>query len=731
MHRGMIVLVISGILAGYLSAADDPFDFSSPLDTRTTRTAQYFSRSNETAAAETAGSSVGPGSRPSTAQLLEGSTDGEDARREPSVRFGNAATQTRTAAPRAAAASQHSPQQTLRRFDEFLKARDVVSAEYTESSSQPKPQVRQVQLEVEDDLPAFGDLDGEPAPVQPPVQPPRTSDAWLLSNPAASSGGRLTDPISTAPRGEPALNSDPEFNSKPQSDPEFNPGLFTGHAIRPEPQDVAPANRAPNIHEFEASSAVEATPAPFVRTQSASRTVSAADEDGSPAAVQSTWKLLDPLNVGQQCRAELVVTNTGSAPAERISLEVRVPETVRVVTASPEPVEQVAFLGWKIPQLAGGESQAIQVVFVTSQAGPLDLATYVRHTSARVDAYTVTEPKLELALSGPEQVQVGEPASQTLVVKNPGTGTATNVTIDALIPSGLEHATGEHLQMDIGSLNPGEVRSVRLVMAAVSGGSHIVQVEARADAGIVRTAAAEVNVIAPSLRTAIAGPSLRYLGREAEYTIRVLNDGSASTDFVQVNHRIPEGFEFVRANRGATFDANTRVLNWYVGRLESGESLDLSLALLPKVAGEYTHLVRATSETGAQADAQVNTRVQGAASLVLKVTDLDDPVEVETETAYEVTITNEGTASAHDVGLTCELPQGVAFLKAEGPSENRLQDGFVGFRPVTELAPGESLTFRVFVKGSVAGDKRFRCRLSSEALQQPLFAEELTKFYSE
>src|SRR5690606_32054416 len=127
------------------------------------------------------------------------------------------------------------------------------------------------------------------------------------------------------------------------------------------------------------------------------------------------------------------------------------------------------------------------------------------------------------------------------------------VTIDALIPSGLEHATGEHLQMDIGSLNPGEVRSVRLVMAAVAGGNQIVQVEARADAGIVRTAAAEVNVIAPSLRTAIAGPSLRYLGREAEYTIRVLNDGSASTDFVQVNHRIPEGFEFVRATRGATF----------------------------------------------------------------------------------------------------------------------------------------------------------------------------------
>jgi len=113
------------------------------------------------------------------------------------------------------------------------------------------------------------------------------------------------------------------------------------------------------------------------------------------------------------------------------------------------------------------------------------------------------------------------------------------------------------------------------------------------------------------------------------------------------------------------------------------------------------------------------------------VADLDDPVEVETETAYEITVTNEGTAAAQDVGLTCELPQGLAFLNAEGPAEHKLQNEFLGFRPVAELAPGKAITYRVFVKGAVAGDQRFRCRLTSQSLQQPLFTEELTKFYSE
>jgi uncharacterized repeat protein (TIGR01451 family) len=716
MHRCMILLAVSGILVGHLSAADDPFDFSSPLQSRTTRTAQYFARTTAADAAASAEPAGKTASAPSgtAARLLEGSTGSPAAAQQPAVRFGQRSTLTTGTKPVATSPTPapRDPRETLQRFDEFLKTRDVVSAEYTEAADQPASQIRQIQAT--EDLPAFGDLDGNPFAAQPAAQPATDrADAvhgLLLGDPRNAAGGRLTDPIPTTP----------------------------GIDVAAPAQEFPTAE--PALSDFEASTIVEpglsidrttTATVPAATTMSVRRAQTADDTQAAPAAIRTNWTLLDPLNVGQQCRAELVVTNAGAIPAERVSLEVRVPESIQVLQASPEPVEQVAFLGWKIPALAAGESMTIQLVLQTTQAGPLDLATYVRHTTAQVNSYTVTEPQLELAVSGPESVHVGEPASQTLVIKNPGSGTATNVTIDALIPAGLEHATGEHLQMDIGSLNPGEVRSVRLVMAAVAGGNHIVQVEAKADSGLVRTAAAEVSVIAPSLQAGISGPSLRYLGREAEYTLRVHNDGSAATDFVQVNHRIPEGFEFVRANRGATFDANTRVLNWYVGRLESGESLDLSLALLPTAAGEFIHLVRATSEMGAHSDAQLTTRVQGAASLVVKVADLDDPVEVETETAYEITVTNEGTAAAQDVGLTCELPQGLAFLKAEGPADHKLQNEFIGFRPVTELAPGKSLNYRVFVKGAVAGDQRFRCRLTSESLKQPLFTEELTKFYAE
>src|SRR5690606_26164732 len=142
---------------------------------------------------------------------------------------------------------------------------------------------------------------------------------------------------------------------------------------------------------------------------------------------ETSWKISGTLNVGQPARGQLTVTNTGESSAHRVSLEVRVPSTVRVLAADPEPVERSAFLGWKLVELKGGESVTIAVQFQCQQPGPLQFATLVRHTTAHQESFTVVEPKLELAVSGPQKVHVGEPASQTILVKNPGTGVATNV----------------------------------------------------------------------------------------------------------------------------------------------------------------------------------------------------------------------------------------------------------------------------------------------------------------
>ena len=68
--------------------------------------------------------------------------------------------------------------------------------------------------------------------------------------------------------------------------------------------------------------------------------------------------------------------------------------------------------------------------------------------------------------------------------------------------------------------------------------------------------------------------------------------------------------------------------------------------------GEFVHQVSAISEQGGNTASQISTRVEKMASLLLKIVDLDDPVEVGCETAYEFRIRNDGARSAKNVGLS-------------------------------------------------------------------------------
>jgi uncharacterized repeat protein (TIGR01451 family) len=137
------------------------------------------------------------------------------------------------------------------------------------------------------------------------------------------------------------------------------------------------------------------------------------------------------------------------------------------------------------------------------------------------------------------------------------------------------------------------------------------------------------------------------------------------------------------------------------------------------------------SEHGAVVEARAETKIEGTALLVLEVADVDDPVEIGRETAYEIRVSNEGSKAASNVGLSIELPQGMTLVEAAGPSEHIAESGLVVFRSLPELPPGQTATFLVHIKGSQAGNQRIRARLVSDSIQEPLTEEEITRFYAE
>ena len=597
---------------------------------------------------------------------------------------------------------------------------DVVASDFQPTPvRKPAPAVKPVRTEAlkspRTEAPAVARQTPQPPAVRTPVAV-RTPAAKLPV--AKATNSRLITPINVVADSEEIAPTE-EITPASASVPEA--------VAAPAKSRLTVTRNTPRSTEKPVVVAAETTD--LASTYSAPVSKSTAKVSQSPT-VTVEWRSTGAVTVGQESTCDLVVKNSGSATAQDVEVEASFPKNVRLVSASPKP-ESATDLVWEFDEIAAGEEKIVHVNFVPVERGEVAASANVRFTGAASTSFAVTEPLLSIKLEGSSEVMVGENASQTLMISNPGTGTAANVKVEALIPAGLEHTRGEKLTMELGNLAPGENRPIRLALTAVAGGRQVIDVHATADNGLVQSAASEVTVIAPSLATSIEGPSLRYLGRHATYTLHVSNDGAAATDNVRVMHKVPEGFEYVSAERGAQYDPQNRMLNWFVGRLDRGEEAQVAVVLNAKSIGEFTHFVRATSEHGAISDTEVTTRIEGAASRVVDVLDLDDPVEVGVETAYEIRVKNEGTAPAQNVGLTCELPAGMEFLTASGSSSHANEKELVVFQPVADVPAGKTLTYTVKVKGTLSGNMRFRTKVSSDSLAEPLASEEMTKIYGE
>ena len=565
--------------------------------------------------------------------------------------------------------------------------------------------------------------------------------ASVSAEPAAEAKSRLSASTDANETDSTAGVVSADFRQKPTNKIRVRPAsaeqLAAPVAEVKEPAAVTPAAKTSRV-SIVSDHTPRTTPSALNRSTRAMTTATtdraafsqASATSGTPS-VSVEWVKQGEITVGQECSCNLLVKNTGKISARAVVVDATFPSSVRLTQTNPEPAVFADHLEWSIPELAAGEERTIHISMIPSQRGDLATTAHVRFTGTAASVFKVAEPLLKVTTTAPNEVIIGDPLVQTVTLTNPGTGVAQHVKIQIATPEGLEATRGKNAAIEIGSLNPGESRTMRLSLTAIAGGKQTLSVEATADSGLSESAEATVNVIAPSLSLAMEGPSLRYAGRDARYTLSITNEGQAATNNIRVTHRIPKGFKFVKADKGGTFDADTSSVNWFIGHLEPQQSAQVKLNLQAIELGQFDHQAFVTAEHGVTAKSVATTKVEGSASLVMEIQDLDDPVEIGQETAYEVRISNTGSKAAVNVGLTFELPNGVELVKVEAVTQHLAKSGLILFNDLPQLAPGKTALFRIHVRGTTEGNQRVRARLTSESIEQELISEELTKFYAE
>src|SRR5262249_44691903 len=162
---------------------------------------------------------------------------------------------------------------------------------------------------------------------------------------------------------------------------------------------------------------------------------------------------------------------------------------------------------------------------------------------------------------------------------------------------------------------------------------------------------------------------------------------------------------------GGKYDPAQRTVSWFLGRLEPDQTVQVGCELTATSIGEFTQKISVASDAGARAETTIDTQVDGVASLTMEIVDLDDPVQIGVETAYEIRVKNTGSKAAVNVEVSCDLPSGMELLSAKGPTDAFAEGRSLIFKPVAQLAPGQDSVFRVQVKGLLEGNQRVKARV--------------------
>jgi uncharacterized repeat protein (TIGR01451 family) len=439
----------------------------------------------------------------------------------------------------------------------------------------------------------------------------------------------------------------------------------------------------------------------------------------------------DSYVAGQPFRYTIVVRNTAGAPLTQVRVQEELPAGARCVAVEPQASQDGQRLTWDLGNLEPREERRLSIQVQPAGEGEFQSVASASSMAWSTWRTRITRPQLTVTKKCPATAQVGDKVPFEIVVSNPGSGPANNVIIHDTMPPGLQHPQGTDIEADLGTLAPGQSRTINLETTAVKAGHHVNVVSVTADDGLQARDQAEVRITEPGLLVRKTGPEKACLHHEMGFKLEVANNGEAPATSVRLIDSLPDGLDYVSASDGAAHDPNSRSVEWQLGTLQPGQSRIVSVQLRARTAGDWINKATARADRGLEKTAEATVHVEGVPALLLEVVDIDDPLEVGAETDYEIRVNNQGTSPVTGIAIRGVLPAGLDFVRAEGPTSAHQHDREVVYEPLPKLAAKADAVYRIRVKAMQPGDWRFQAYLTSDSLTKPVLEEESTLVYDD
>jgi uncharacterized repeat protein (TIGR01451 family) len=585
-------------------------------------------------------------------------------------------------------------------------------------------------------------IDSPPPPIRPEARP--------------DNQGLFVFPDPQPPVKTPAPVFDPKLNHEP---PRFAPV--------PEPQPQKPAVAKPSERQPEERQPPEPKPVPPLEKEPPPLPLPPTQEPFLEPDQEAMPAPPRPLPI--EPREPLITEPEHQYPAFRQrptnkppqpKTEVRTPLAPPLapppeLQRRPQPPSEADTESWKKDTSprdpTGEETPAFRLVKprpATTEAVMPSSPTPVLKPAPRTTMPGGSLPALSVEKIGPNVARLGETISFELVVRNGGHQVAENLHVVDELPYGIRFVSaepmpakqGEKLSWAVPRLHPGEPHRIRLSVQATAAGTFT----SRSQVQYHVSTQTQLRIDPADYVVSIHAPRQVPTGQTAPIEIIVNNTTNTSRQGLVLKATLPEGLSHTLGPRVET-DVS----------LQAKESRKFTLSAQALQPGSYT--VEAWLEDGegrfakTQAEIVVSDQAASAPSPVAQEPPVaaSKPPAPDARTAGKLTvravgaritrdrdgelrveIANFTSAAINNLAITATLPATVDFLDASSKGMyHRATKTVYWF--VDNVAPGQTQSLVVRVRGKSAGRAEFRVQAGTDAgkralTQAPVHVEEQT-----
>jgi len=353
---------------------------------------------------------------------------------------------------------------------------------------------------------------------------------------------------------------------------------------------------------------------------------------------------------------------------------------------------------------------------------------------------------IDLKVSGPETAQLAGDITFDVEIANRGTAPVSGLWIIDSFPRGFRHGvTGNDTSpiqrsLDpLGPIAPGETKKVDVKFRVVEPGQQCHTVEVRGATGQLASKQVCVNVVGeqprasgqqPAMFVDINAPQRSYLvGDQPVFTVEVTNkDTTIPSRNMTVDVTFEQGLRPIKATQGYG-----RITDGVRFTIESMAPQSQRLfqvqcectAPAPRACGQVAISDASGLAQSQQFCIQIMPKagpVAGQSNLSVNVRPTSNPVKVNNEVTYVVTITNGGTNPEGQVRLSVTFPDSLVLsANPEGPSAISSSDApTIKFNPILALRGGESQNYILHFRALRAGVAQVTAEVTSQNQIQPL-----------